>query len=271
MPELPEVETTCRGIAPHVQGRRVVAVVVYNGRLRRPVPPRLQRELPGQVIESLRRRGKYLLLVTRDGTVIIHLGMSGSLRLVPCSQPPEKHDHVEFRFAQGRCLRLRDPRRFGLVLWTRRDPLQHPLLRHLGPEPLGSDFNGDYLYARSRGRRVAVKPFIMDGRVVVGVGNIYASEALFRAGIHPLRPAGHISRERYRRLAHEIRAVLREAIGAGGSTLRDFTDGEGRPGYFSRRLRVYGRAGQPCPRCGTALRQIRQGQRATYYCGRCQH
>ncbi|MFQ5488938.1 MAG: bifunctional DNA-formamidopyrimidine glycosylase/DNA-(apurinic or apyrimidinic site) lyase [Gammaproteobacteria bacterium] len=271
MPELPEVEITCRGIAPHVQGRRVAAVVVRNGHLRRPVPARLQRELPGQVIDAVRRRGKYLLLETRQGTVIIHLGMSGSLRLVPCGQPPEKHDHVEFRFPQGRCLRLRDPRRFGLVLWTRRDPLQHPLLRDLGPEPLGSAFNGDYLYDRSRGRRVAVKPFIMDGRIVVGVGNIYASEALFRAAIHPLRPAGRISRERYRRLAQEIRAVLKEAIAAGGSTLRDFTDSEGRPGYFGRRLLVYGRAGQPCPRCGAALRQIRQGQRATYYCGRCQH
>ncbi|MFQ5488829.1 MAG: bifunctional DNA-formamidopyrimidine glycosylase/DNA-(apurinic or apyrimidinic site) lyase, partial [Gammaproteobacteria bacterium] len=249
---------------------RVTAVVVRNRHLRRPVPRRLQRELPGQVIESVLRRGKYLLLKTRHGTVIIHLGMSGSLRLVPCGQPPEKHDHVELRFAQGQCLRLRDPRRFGLVLWTRSDPLQHPLLRALGPEPLGDDFSGDYLYVRSRGRRLAIKPFIMDGQVVVGVGNIYASEALFRAGIHPLRAAGRISRERCRRLAREIRAVLREAIDAGGSTLRDFTNSEGRPGYFSRRLLVYGRAGEPCPRCDATLRMLRQGQRATYYCPHCQ-
>ena len=270
MPELPEVETTRRGIAPHLEGRRVTGVTVFQGRLRRPVPAALRRELPGQVIERVWRRGKYLLLASAAGTVIIHLGMSGSLRLVPCGAPLLPHEHVEIRLAGGRCLRLRDPRRFGLVLWTRRPPLQHPLLRHLGPEPLDDGFDGDYLYTRSRGRRVAVKSFIMDGRVVVGVGNIYASEALFRAAIHPARPAGRISRARYARLAKEIRAVLEAAIAAGGSTLRDFTDGEGRPGYFTRSLLVYGRAGKPCPRCGAALRQMRLGQRATYYCARCQ-
>ncbi len=271
MPELPEVETTRRGIAPHVRGRRVQAVVVRNGHLRRPVPATLGRELPGQVIEDVRRRGKYLLLDTRQGSVIVHLGMSGSLRLVSCGAPMETHEHVEIRLTGGQCLRLRDPRRFGLMLWTRRDPLQHPLLRRLGVEPMARDFSGDYLYERARGRRVAVKQFIMDGRVVVGVGNIYASEALFRAGIHPRRAAGRISLCRYRRLATAIKAVLREAITAGGTTLRDFTDGAGRPGYFVRRLQVYGRGGLPCPRCGARLRRIILGQRATYYCARCQH
>ena len=196
--------------------------------------------------------------------------MSGSLRLVSCREPPGPHDHVEFHFAGGRCLRLRDPRRFGLVLWTRRDPLYHPLLRGLGPEPLEPGFGGDYLFERARGRRAAVKSFLMDGRVVAGVGNIYANEALFRAGIHPGRPAGRISRARYRRLARALQEVLREAIGAGGSTLRDFTNGEGQPGYFSHRFQVYGRAGAPCPRCGRPLHRRVLGQRATYYCGRCQ-
>ena len=270
MPELPEVETTRRGIAPHVVGRRVLAVTVRNGRLRRPVPAALRRDLPGQVIETVRRRGKYLILDAGAGSVIIHLGMSGSLRLVSCGEPPGPHDHVEFRLEDRRCLRLRDPRRFGLVLWTRRDPLRHPLLRELGPEPLEPGFDGDYLFGRTRGRRVAIKPFLMDGRVVAGVGNIYANEALFRAGIHPARAAGRIGRSRCHRLAEAVREVLREAIAAGGSTLRDFTDGEGRPGYFSHRFRVYGRAGEPCPRCGRPLRHCILGQRATYYCGRCQ-
>ncbi len=271
MPELPEVETTRQGIAPHVRGRCVEAVHVYESRLRRRVPAVLRRELPGQRIEAVCRRGKYLLLVTRAGTVLIHLGMSGSLRLVPRGSPRERHEHVEICLVEGRCLRFRDPRRFGLVLWVHGDPLDHPLLRDLGPEPLCSAFDGTTLYERARGRRQAVKTLLMDGRVVAGIGNIYANEALFRAGIYPARPAGRISWKRYRLLTEQIRQVLREAMTAGGCTLRDFTDGKGRPGYFARHLLVYGRAGAPCMRCGAPIRRLCLGQRATYYCPHCQY
>lgn len=270
MPELPEVETTRRGIAPALTGRRVTAVVVREPRLRRPVPPALARELPGQRVETVTRRGKYLLLGTRSGTVILHLGMSGSLRILAGDAPPGRHDHVDLVFDDGAVLRLRDPRRFGLVLWTRGDPLQHELLRDLGPEPLDEGFGGACLYARSRGRRVAVKAFLMDARVVVGIGNIYANEALACAGIHPLRAAGRISAARYEDLAACIRQVLGAAIEAGGTTLRDFRDGSGRPGYFAVSLGVYGRTGEPCPRCGAPIRCVRQAQRATWYCPRCQ-
>lgn len=270
MPELPEVETTRRGIERHLRGRRVSAVRVRERRLRRPVPPRLEHALPGQVIEAVERRGKYLLLRTTAGTVLIHLGMSGSLRIVAPEQPAQKHDHVDILCAGGVCLRLRDPRRFGLVLWITGDPARHPLLRGIGPEPLGQDFGGALLRAAAHGRRSAVKPFIMDAGVVAGVGNIYANEALFRAGIHPLRAAGRISAARYERLATAIRAVLTEAIAQGGTTLRDFYHGAGEPGYFSLRLAVYGREGEPCPRCGQAIRCVRLGQRSTYYCPGCQ-
>ncbi|WJW75753.1 bifunctional DNA-formamidopyrimidine glycosylase/DNA-(apurinic or apyrimidinic site) lyase [Thiohalobacter sp. IOR34] len=270
MPELPEVETTRRGLAPHLAGRRVRSVTVRQRRLRWPVPRALERELPGQRLGELRRRGKYLLLESTAGTVILHLGMSGSLRLLPCDAPPGPHDHLDIALDDGRCLRFTDPRRFGTVLWTRRPPERHRLLAGLGPEPLGPDFDGDYLYRRSRGRRLAVKPFIMDSKVVVGVGNIYANEALFLAGIHPARPAGRIGQQRYRRLADAIREVLTAAIAAGGTTLRDFVDGDGRPGYFQQTLRVYGRGGRPCPRCGTPIRETRLAQRSTFYCPRCQ-
>ncbi len=273
MPELPEVETTRRGIDRLVKGQTVATVIVRNPRLRRRVPLSLARELPGQRITTVGRRAKYLLLGTPGGTLIIHLGMSGSLRIVAAATPPEKHDHVDIVLGNGRCLRFADPRRFGLLLWTRQDPLRHPLLRQLGPEPLdcGTAFDGDYLYQLSRGRRVAIKPWIMSARVVVGVGNIYASEALFRAGIHPLRAAGRLSCRRYHLLVENIRRVLTEAIAAGGTTLRDFQHGEGRPGYFRQRLQVYGRARQPCLHCGAPVREIRQGQRTTYYCSHCQH
>lgn len=270
MPELPEVETTRRGIERHLRGRRVSAVRVRERRLRRPVPRQLERELPGQVIEGVERRGKYLLLRTATGSVLIHLGMSGSLRIVAPELPAQKHDHVDILCAGGVCLRFRDPRRFGLMLWVKGDPNRHALLRGIGPEPLGAEFSGAYLHAAARGRRTAVKPFIMDAGIVAGVGNIYANEALFRAGIHPQRAAGRISSVRLGRLAVAIRAVLEEAIEQGGTTLRDFFHGTGEPGYFRIRLAMYGREGKPCVRCGRLIRCIRLGQRSTYFCPRCQ-
>lgn len=271
MPELPEVETTRRGIAPYVLGKTIRQVIIHSRKLRWPVPPDLNRQVAGQKVVALERRGKYLLLRLEQGSIILHLGMSGSLRVVRCRTPRDPHDHVEFVLPGGHCLRLRDPRRFGAVLFTRRDPLQHRLLRDLGPEPLADEFDGAYLYRKSRGRKLAVKQFIMDSKVVTGVGNIYANEALFLAGIHPKRPAGRISAARYALLADAIKQVLRAAIRAGGTSLRDFTDAKGRPGYFARKLNVYGKAGEPCPRCGTPIRHIMLGQRSTYYCPHCQH
>jgi len=270
MPELPEVETTRRAVERHLRGRRVSAVRVRERRLRQPVSRRLERELPGQIIERVERRGKYLLLRTAAGAVLIHLGMSGSLRIVAPGLPAQKHDHVDILCGNNVCLRLCDPRRFGVVLWAGGDPLRHALLRGIGPEPLGAEFGGACLHTAARGRRAAVKLFIMDAAVVAGVGNIYANEALFRAGIDPRRAAGRISAARCERLAAAIRAVLQEAIAQGGTTLRDFYHGTGEPGYFRIRLAVYDRAGEPCVRCGHAIRAIRQGQRSTYYCPRCQ-
>ncbi len=270
MPELPEVETTRQGISPHVLGRTVVAAAVRESRLRWPVPADLERLLSGRTVAAITRRGKYLLINFDSGTLILHLGMSGSLRLVDDNAAPQRHDHVDVILDDGCRLRLRDPRRFGSLHWVEGDPLQHPLLASLGPEPLGAAFDGQWLYSRSRGRRVAVKPYLMDGRVVVGVGNIYANEALFLAGIHPLRPAGRISLARYGRLAEAVKEVLQEAIGQGGTTLRDFLGSDGTPGYFSQRLRVYGREAIPCEVCGHLLRQRRIGQRSTYFCPRCQ-
>lgn len=270
MPELPEVETTRRGIEPYIVRNTLIRVAVHNPHLRWPVPRQLNQAVAGQTVQSLLRRGKYLLLGLSSGTVIIHLGMSGSLRMLNCDIPRQKHDHVDFMFQNGQCLRLRDPRRFGAVLYTRKDPMEHKLLADLGPEPLERDFSGAYLFRQSRGRKVAVKLFIMNSKVVVGVGNIYANEALFRAGIHPKRQAGRLSAERYARLAQAIKAVLRAAIKAGGTTLRDFTAEDGRPGYFRQKLLVYGKASEPCSRCGTAIKHITLGQRATYYCPHCQ-
>ncbi|NOY63516.1 MAG: bifunctional DNA-formamidopyrimidine glycosylase/DNA-(apurinic or apyrimidinic site) lyase [Gammaproteobacteria bacterium] len=270
MPELPEVETTRRGIEPHVLNKKVQHVVVRQPRLRYPLPPRLARALRNKTVNAIERRGKYLLLRSSAGTVIIHLGMSGSLRIVQHDTPPEKHDHVDIIFSDGCCLRFRDPRRFGCVLWTTRPPLSHPLLKKLGCEPLQDEFDGDYLFARSRSRSIAVKPYIMDSHVVVGVGNIYASEALFCAGIHPERSAGRISLARYRLLATAIKDALTSAIAQGGTTLRDFYHSDGQPGYFQQQLNVYGRGGEACLHCGTALLQIRQAQRTTCYCGQCQ-
>ncbi|MCK8516662.1 bifunctional DNA-formamidopyrimidine glycosylase/DNA-(apurinic or apyrimidinic site) lyase [Methylonatrum kenyense] len=271
MPELPEVETTRRGILPHVAGARVERVVVRESRLRWPVPDRLGEVLAGQCIRTVDRRAKYLLFRTDAGSLLLHLGMSGSLQVVPPPvPPPQRHDHVDLLLESGACLRYTDPRRFGSLHWLPLDAPPHPLLAHLGPEPLDAAFNGELLFRRSRGRRGTVKGFVMDGRIVVGVGNIYASEALFLAGINPVRAAGRISLPRYRRLALAIRQVLESAIAAGGTTLRDFVGVGGQPGYFRQQLRVYGRATEPCPTCNTAIRQRVIAQRASYYCPACQ-
>jgi formamidopyrimidine-DNA glycosylase len=270
LPELPEVETTLRGLAPHLLERRIREVDVRERRLRWPVPRQLGRKLRGQRLLSLERRAKYLLFRTQAGCMIVHLGMSGSLRIVPTRRALHVHDRVALRFEGGMSLRLRDPRRFGSVLWSSADPLAHPLLAPLGPEPLGAEFDGGHLHRTSRGRRIAVKPFLMDGRVVAGVGNIYANEALFLAGIHPARAAGRISPARYESLACGIREVLERAIEAGGTTLRDFVGSDGSEGWFEQDLEVYGRAGEPCRRCGQALAQRVIGQRSSFFCTRCQ-
>ncbi len=269
MPELPEVETTRRGIAPYLEGQCVTQVRIHNGSLRWPVPAELAGALTRGPIQSVDRRGKYLLFNTDQGSAIVHLGMSGSLRLCQPETPRRTHDHVELALTSGWVLRFNDPRRFGAWLWAS-DARQHPLLRNLGPEPLDETFTGDLLYQLSRGRRAAVKAFIMDHHIVVGVGNIYASEALFMAGIHPTRPAGRVGRERYRRLAAAIRQVLGAAIEQGGTTLRDFINGHGEPGYFRQSLNVYGRAGETCHQCGTTLRARRIAQRSTVFCVHCQ-
>jgi formamidopyrimidine-DNA glycosylase len=269
MPELPEVETSRRGIAPWLVDQQVVRITVRERRLRWPVPADIDTELPGQFIQLLRRRAKYLLFETNAGTLLMHLGMSGSVRIVEPGEPPGKHDHVDIEVGNGKALRFRDPRRFGSLLWTR-DPANHPLLRDLGPEPLADDFDGTYLYRTARGRRVAVKSFIMNSAVVAGVGNIYANEALFDAGIHPARRSDRVSRPRMERLADAIRQVLTRAIEAGGTTLRDFHGGDGEPGYFSQELKVYGREDGTCPHCGHTLTIAVIGQRSAFYCGRCQ-
>lgn len=270
MPELPEVETSRRGIAPWIEQQRIVNVTVRERRLRWPIPNALEDKLTGQVVNRIRRRAKYLLFETDNGTAILHLGMSGSVRIIDPDEPGGKHDHVDIRFDNGKALRFRDPRRFGSLLWTD-DVETHPLLRDLGPEPLGADFDGLYLWEKAHARRVAIKPFIMNAKIVVGVGNIYASECLFIAGIHPKRRAGRISKVRMLALANAIRAVLQRAIEAGGTTLRDFHGGDGEPGYFQQQLDVYGRANKLCRRCENEISMVVLGQRSTFYCKRCQH
>lgn len=270
MPELPEVETTRRGIEPHVLGQVIAAVEVREPRLRWRVPAGLSRKLENARIERVERRGKYLLVKTSAGTLIVHLGMSGSLRMVGEEVAPQIHDHVDVCLSNGLKLRLRDPRRFGAVLWTRSDPLRHPLLAGLGPEPLSDAFDGNWLHQNARGRRAAVKTLIMNARVVVGIGNIYASEALFLAGINPARSSRRISARRFDALAGSVKQVLQEALEQGGTTLRDFVNGAGEPGYFAQCLRVYGREGEPCINCGEVVRARILGQRASYYCPRCQ-
>jgi len=269
MPELPEVETSRRGIMPYVVGERVAGVLVRDRRLRWPVSAEIDRRLPGQTIESLDRRAKYMLFNTAAGTMILHLGMSGSLRLLPRETPPGKHDHIDLVFGE-RVLRLRDPRRFGAVLWTEAPLATHPLLAHLGVEPLSRALTAAHLHAITRGHRSAIKQLLMDGRRIVGVGNIYACESLFVAGVDPRRPARGLSRARCERLVLAIKLTLRKAIRAGGASLRDFVRSDGEPGHFQLRAWVYGRAGLPCRRCGTPVRRIVQAQRATFYCPRCQ-
>lgn len=269
MPELPEVETTRRGLAPHLVGRRVTGVVVRQPQLRWPVAAQISTLLPGQRIDSLQRRAKYLLVGTAAGSAMLHLGMSGMLRVVPHDTPVGRHDHIDWLLDSGLLLRYTDPRRFGSQLWQAPGSI-HPLLANLGPEPLGDAFSGDYLWRQSRGRKVAVKIWLMNQSVVVGVGNIYAAEALFQAGIHPTRAAGRISRERYRHLAAAVQQILADAIIRGGTTLRDFLAPDGAPGYFAQELSVYGRGGKACPRCAAPLRELRMAQRSTVYCPRCQ-
>ncbi len=270
MPELPEVETTRRGVEPHVRDRRIERLIVRQPRLRWPIPPELGALLEGQTIERVERRGKYLLVPFAHGTLIMHLGMSGSLRIIASGLTVGKHDHVDIELSSGQALRFTDPRRFGAMLWQPSGERMHPLLAELGPEPLTGDFNGGYLFERSRGRSAPVKAFLMDSHIVVGVGNIYANEALFGAGIRPERAAGRISRARYAVLADEVKRVLARSIKQGGTTLRDFVGGDGNPGYFRQQLNVYGRGDEPCRVCGSSLKEIRLGQRSTVFCRRCQ-
>ncbi|MEE9326422.1 MAG: bifunctional DNA-formamidopyrimidine glycosylase/DNA-(apurinic or apyrimidinic site) lyase [Cocleimonas sp.] len=269
MPELPEVETTRKGIQPYIKNQKVVEVVVRQVKLRWPIPKEIQ-DMVGQTIDSVERRGKYILLKVPKGTTLIHLGMSGSLRILEAGTPHEKHDHVDIVFENNKLIRLRDPRRFGAVLWTTQNPHKHKLIRSLGPEPLSDDFNTYYLYQQSRGRSVSIKQFIMNGHVVVGVGNIYACESLFKAGISPKRSAGKISKTRYKNLVIIIKEVLAAAIKQGGTTLKDFVQAEGSPGYFQQQLNVYGRAGEPCLVCNSLVKKITQGQRSSFYCAKCQ-
>ncbi|WP_419205136.1 bifunctional DNA-formamidopyrimidine glycosylase/DNA-(apurinic or apyrimidinic site) lyase [Photobacterium leiognathi] len=268
MPELPEVEVSRMGISPHVIDQTVKEIIIRNPRLRWPIPEAIK-AIEGQVIRGVTRRAKYLLLETDAGYAIVHLGMSGSLRVLPVGTPVEKHDHVDLVLTSGEVLRYNDPRRFGAWLWEEKG-VTHPVLEKMGPEPLSDEFNVEYLYEKAQGKRTAIKQFIMDNHVVVGVGNIYANESLFAAGIHPKRAAGKISLVRMTKLVAEIKSVLAFAIQQGGTTLKDFKNADGKPGYFAQELRVYGKAGKPCPKCGKPLSEAKIGQRATVFCVDCQ-
>ena len=271
MPELPEVETTCRGITPHIIGKKIKSAIIREHRLRWPVPKLLPDKINNQTVTRVYRRGKYLLLtLDHAATLIIHLGMSGSLRICPHNTQAEKHDHLDLIFSNKKILRYRDPRKFGCVLWTDKPIEQHRLIAKLGPEPLGNDFSADYLYKTSRKRACSVKSFIMNSHIVVGVGNIYASESLFLAGISPKRKAGSLSLQRCKKLVSSIQQVLSAAIAQGGTTLRDFSREDGQPGYFAQELLVYGRADEPCKHCGRPIKQLNQQQRSSYYCSHCQ-
>lgn len=271
MPELPEVETTLRGIQPHIENQRIKQVSVRHYALRWPVPENIHLLLKGQTVQQLERRGKYILLKTQKGTVILHLGMSGSLRiLLQPALSAGKHDHIDIEFANKKLLRFTDPRRFGAFLWTEDNPDLHPLLKHLGPEPLSKHFSGAYLWQRARYRKTTIKTLIMDSKIVTGVGNIYAAEALFAAQIHPETLACRITEEHLIALVTAIKTILKAAIKKGGTTLKDFMKSDGKPGYFAFHLKVYGRAGLPCINCKTVLIDIRLGQRSTVYCPHCQ-
>ena len=270
MPELPEVESTRRELARDLAGAAIAEAVVRDRRLRWPVPAELPGRLAGRSIRAVDRRAKYLLIGVGNGTVLVHLGMSGSLRLLDSRSPPRPHDHIDIVLADGRCLRYHDPRRFGCWLWTESDPARHRLLAHLGPEPLEPEFDGAWLHGRLRGRAASIKNLLMDSRIVAGVGNIYASEALFIAGIDPRRAGGRISRRRIDRLVRAIRQVLSVAVEAGGTTLRDYARTDGAIGAFVHRLNVYGRDGEPCRRCAAPVASVVLGQRTTWFCRRCQ-
>jgi formamidopyrimidine-DNA glycosylase len=270
MPELPEVETTRLGIEPHAVGRRIVALAVHEPRLRWRVPDDLPAQVAGQRILHTKRRAKYLLLELESGTLLLHLGMSGSLRVLPAETPRVAHDHFDIVLDSGNTLRYNDPRRFGSLHYTTGDPHEHPLLASLAPEPLDDAFDADYLWRITRRRRVAIKQLLMNSRLVVGVGNIYANEALFRAKVRPRRQARSLSRVEVARLARAVRTVLTQAIRVGGTTLRDYVGADGAPGYFRQKLYVYERTGQACRTCGAPVRQLTQGQRSTYYCPTCQ-
>jgi formamidopyrimidine-DNA glycosylase len=270
MPELPEVETTRRGLEPHVAGQTILRLSIHDHRLRWPVDARLPQRLAGQRVESVERRAKYLLLRLTHGTVLWHLGMSGSLRIVPSDLPVDTHDHVDLVLASGQTVRFNDPRRFGSLHYITGDPQAHPLLAKLAPEPFAAAFNAEYLWRKSRRRKISVKQLIMNGQVVTGVGNIYASEVLFQSGIRPRRQSRSLKREEVARLVAAIRKVLKQAIRVGGTTLRDYVNPDGNPGYFRQKLFVYERATEPCRNCATLIRLFTQGQRSTYYCPTCQ-
>lgn len=270
MPELPEVETTLQGLLPHIKHQKMVQITVRQFNLRWPIPQNIAKIIKNQEINDATRRGKYLLLATDKGTLILHLGMSGRLKILTQPTPAQKHDHIDITLANQKIIRFTDPRRFGAVLWTTQPIDQHKLIKHLGPEPLNTGFSSHYLFQQAQKRNVPVKSFIMDSKIVVGVGNIYANEALFLAQIHPMTKAGHLTREQHKRLVVAIKKILRAAIKQGGTTLKDFLNSEGKPGYFKFHLKVYGRGGLSCFDCDTILEEIRLGQRSTVFCPACQ-
>ena len=270
MPELPEVETTLRGISPHIKNQIVSQVIIRQPKLRWPIPEDLPQRIEQQTLNSLSRRAKYLLLHFSTGTLLIHLGMSGSLRVIADNTPPAKHDHFEILFEHNKSIRLTDPRRFGAVLWLGKNPESHPLLSKLGPEPLSTEITANYLYQKSRGKKVSIKQYLMNQSVITGIGNIYCTEALYYAGIKPTRAAGNISLKRYQNLLNKIQETLSLAIEQGGTTLRDFVGSDGKPGYFKQELSAYGRSGLPCKHCKQALTEIKQANRSTVYCSNCQ-
>ncbi len=270
MPELPEVETSRRGIVPHLHNKTITGITIRQHKLRWPIPRNLPKLAQGQKIRGVCRRAKYIYLKLDNGSIIIHLGMSGSLRICTSKTAPEKHDHIDIAVSNKKILRLRDPRKFGCVLWTADDIDQHKLIKSLGPEPLDDAFTAEYLHSKAKKRSCSIKSFIMNSHIVVGVGNIYASESLFKAGINPKLKAGNISLFRLEKLVAAIKLTLRESIEQGGTTLKDFTSEDGQPGYFAQKLQVYGRAGEPCLLCGQPIKQITQQARSTYYCPKCQ-
>ncbi|NIY83338.1 bifunctional DNA-formamidopyrimidine glycosylase/DNA-(apurinic or apyrimidinic site) lyase [Vibrio hepatarius] len=268
MPELPEVEVSRMGISPHLVGEKVAKLTFRTPKLRWDIPAELK-QMEGQVIRSVSRRAKYLMIETDLGSAIVHLGMSGSLRVLDAEIAPSKHDHVDLKLENGKVLRYNDPRRFGAWLWTENG--EHTALNHMGPEPLTDAFNADYMLEKAANKRVAVKQFIMDNKVVVGVGNIYASESLFSAKLHPSKAAGQLTQEQWQKLVQEIKQVLATAIKQGGTTLKDFSQADGKPGYFAQELQVYGRAGDACLSCGNEIEELKIGQRNTFFCPHCQH